>query len=95
MLVSEKEVRYVAHLARLQLSDEEVKTLRNDMSQILDYMNLLNEMDTSEVKPLEHIIDFENYLREDVTKEPLPHEDALRNAPDTDTDYFRVPKVIE
>lgn len=95
MSVSEKEVRYVADLARLQLDDTEVKHLANDMNSILGYMDLLNELDTTNVAPLEHVIELDSRLRPDVAKEPLAHEDALKNAPDADSDYFRVPKVIE
>lgn len=95
MSVSEKDVRYVANLARLQLSEEEVQSLAGDMNKILGYMELLNEIDTSDVEPLEHVIELESRLRKDEAKAPLSHEDALKNAPDADSDYFRVPKVIE
>jgi aspartyl-tRNA(Asn)/glutamyl-tRNA(Gln) amidotransferase subunit C len=95
MSVSEKEVRYVADLARLQLSEEEVKSLSGDMNKILGYMDLLNELDTSDVEPLEHVIEMESRLRKDEAKPTITHEDALKNAPDADSDYFRVPKVIE
>lgn len=95
MSVSEKEVRYVADLARLQLSEDEVHSLAKDMNDILGYMDLLNELDTSDVEPLEHVIELNSRLREDVAKTPLSHDDALKNAPDADSDYFRVPKVIE
>lgn len=95
MPVTKKDVNYVADLARLQLSEEETESLVNDMNQILDYMTTLEELDTSEVEPLEHVIDLEYRLRDDKAKEPLSHDDALKNAPDADTDYFRVPRVIE
>lgn len=95
MSVSEKEVHYVANLARLRLSDEEAQQLAGDMNQILGYMELLNELDTTDVQPLEHVIEMESRLRADESMEPLSHEDALKNAPDADSDYFRVPKVIE
>ena len=95
MSVTEKDVRYVANLANLQLSDEEVEMYTNDLSRILDYMELLNEVDTTGVEPLDHVIELDSRLRKDEAKEPLSHEDALKNAPDADSDYFRVPKVIE
>jgi aspartyl-tRNA(Asn)/glutamyl-tRNA(Gln) amidotransferase subunit C len=95
MSVTKKDVNYVADLARLQLSEQETKSLANDMNQILDYMTTLEELDTSDIEPLEHVIDLEYRLRDDKAKEPLSHEDALKNAPDADTDYFRVPRVIE
>jgi aspartyl-tRNA(Asn)/glutamyl-tRNA(Gln) amidotransferase subunit C len=95
MSVTKKDVEYVADLARLQPSEEETESLVNDMNQILDYMTTLEELDTTDVEPLEHVIDLEYRLRDDKAKEPLSHEDALKNAPDADTDYFRVPRVIE
>jgi len=95
MSVSEKEVRYVANLARLQLSEEDVKSLAGDMNKILGYMDLLNELDTTNVAPLEHVIEMNSRLRKDEAKPTISHEDALKNAPDADSDYFRVPKVIE
>ncbi len=95
MSVTKKDVDYVADLARLQLDEEERESLVNDMNQILDYMTTLEEVDTSDVEPLEHVIDLEYRLRDDKAKEPLSHEDALKNAPDADSDYFRVPRVIE
>ena len=95
MSVTKKDVDYVADLARLQLTEEETESLVSDMNQILDYMTTLEEVDTSDVEPLEHVIDLEYRLRDDEAKEPLSHEDALKNAPDADSDYFRVPRVIE
>lgn len=95
MSVTKKDVKYVADLAHLQLTEEESESLVNDMNQILDYMTTLREVDTSDVEPLEHVIDLEYRLRDDKAEEPLSHEDALKNAPDADSDYFRVPRVIE
>ncbi len=95
MSVTEKDVQYIANLARLQLNQEEAKSFAGDMNKILDYMELLNEVDTENVAPLEHVIDLKSRLRPDEAKAPISHEDALKNAPDADSDYFRVPKGIE
>ena len=95
MSVSEEEVHYIAGLAKLQLSKEEVKILSRDMNSILSYMELLNKLDTSDVEPLEHVITLETDYRKDIAQKALDHEKALQNAPDADSDYFRVPKVIE
>lgn len=95
MSVSKKDVDYVAGLAHLQLTEEESESLVSDMNQILDYMTTLEEVDTSDVEPLEHVIDLEYRLRDDKAEEPLDHKEALKNAPDADSDYFRVPRVIE
>lgn len=95
MAVTNKDVKYVAGLARLQLSEEEIEQLKGDMNQILEYMDTLNELDTTHVEPLEHISEVNISFRKDEANEPIPHEDALKNAPDADSDYFRVPRVIE
>lgn len=86
---------HVARLARLRLTEAETEQLAGDMNQILGYMELLNQVDTDGVEPLEHVIDHEPGLRADVALPPLPHEEALKNAPDADADHFRVPRVIE
>lgn len=95
MAVSKEEVKYIANLARLRFSDEETEKMAGEMNQILDYMQTLDEIDTENVEPLRHVIDFEFHPRSDEAKEPLNHEEALKNAPDADSDYFRVPRVIE
>ncbi len=95
MSISKDEVLYVAHLARLRLSENETEQLAGDMNRILEYMELLNQVDTSGVEPLEHVIEPDGALRKDEALKPLDHEEALKNAPDADSDYFRVPRVIE
>lgn len=95
MSVSKEEVHYVAGLAKLHLSEEEVEILSRDMNSILSYMELLNNLDTSDVEPLEHVITLATDYRKDVAQKALDHKKALKNAPDADSDFFRVPKVIE
>jgi aspartyl-tRNA(Asn)/glutamyl-tRNA(Gln) amidotransferase subunit C len=96
MSVTKDDVQYVANLARLQLGDEEAEALKEDMNEILGYIDQLNELDTSDVAPLEHVTDVTaTEFRKDEAGEPLSHEEALKNAPDADSDYFRVPRVIE
>ena len=95
MSVSKEEVQYVAGLAKLHLSEDEINILSRDMNAILGYMERLNNLDTSDVEPLEHVIELGETYRPDQAYEPLAHEQALENAPDADSDYFRVPKVIE
>lgn len=95
MSVSKEDVQYVANLAKLSLKEEEIASYQKDLNKILDYMEQLNEIDTSNVPPLNHVMESSARLRPDQAHPPMPHEDALKNAPDADTDYFRVPKVIE
>ena len=95
MTVTLDDVKYMANLARLRLSDDEAENLVKDLNDILGYMALLEQIDSSEISPLEHVTDIEAGFRPDKALEPLDHEEALKNAPDADPDYFRVPKVIE
>jgi len=95
MSVSVEEVRYIAELARLRFSEDEERLLARQMSDILHYMDQLNELDTEDVAPMSHVLDLYNVFRSDEVKPRITHDEALRNAPDADSDYFRVPKVIE
>lgn len=95
MSVTREDVAYIANLARLQPDESQTEQLMKDMNSILGYMEQLNQVDTTHVEPLEHVIDIEPDYRADVALPPLEHEKALANAPDADSDYFRVPKVIE
>lgn len=94
MAISREEVRHIAKLARLEFTEEEEEVLAGDMSRILDYMDMLNELDTSEVEPMTHVLDLAHVVRTDSVEKRISQEDALKNAPDTDGEYFRVPKVI-
>jgi aspartyl-tRNA(Asn)/glutamyl-tRNA(Gln) amidotransferase subunit C len=96
--ITEKEVRYVAALANLQLSDAEVGKLQTDLNGILEHMDKLKEIDTTGVEPMAQVL-FDAgetaTLREDVVVPPLGNEAALANAPQPGTGYFKVPLVIE
>ncbi len=98
MNLTDKEVRYVADLANLRLSEEEVVRLSQDLGQILTYIEQLNELDTGNVEPMAQVLyqaDETATLREDVPHTPLGNGEALRNAPLSGAGYFKVPKVIE
>lgn len=89
-------VQKTAHLARLDFSDPDaLEAIKADMSQILDWMQMLQDIDTKDVQPLIHISTELNVLRADIPALPLSHQQALAGAPRHDSDYFRVPKVIE
>lgn len=85
----------IAHLARLEFDEKDAEKMMTDMSAIVDWVDKLNEVDTTGVEPLTTMSFEVNVLRDDKVKEPLEHERALQNAPKKDEDYFRVPKVIE
>lgn len=111
MKVTEKNVAYVAGLANLELTDEERTGMLRDLNSILEYIDRLNELDTSDIPPMAQVSDrygvddskqgsarFAYASREDVVeglRKSLPHAEALANAPDADEEFFRVPKVIE
>jgi aspartyl-tRNA(Asn)/glutamyl-tRNA(Gln) amidotransferase subunit C len=96
--LSDKEVRYVADLANLRLSDEEVQRMAHDLGQILTHIEQLNELDTRSVEPMAQVLfdaDETATLREDIPRLPLTNEEALANAPAGGAGYFKVPRVID
>jgi aspartyl-tRNA(Asn)/glutamyl-tRNA(Gln) amidotransferase subunit C len=111
MKVTDKDVAYVADLANLELTTEERSGILRDLNSILEYVDMLNELDTRDVPPMAQVSDrygvdeskqgserFAYASREDVVeglRKSLPHEEALANAADADEEFFRVPKVIE
>jgi aspartyl-tRNA(Asn)/glutamyl-tRNA(Gln) amidotransferase subunit C len=95
MSVDEKQVRRIATLARIGVSDAEVPALANDLSAILGFVEQLSELDTTGVKPLTSAVDTKIRGREDVVSDGGYAEDVLANAPEKDDEYFAVPKVVE
>lgn len=95
MDITDKTVDEIAHLARLQFEGEEREAIKKDLNRILDFMEVLNEVDTSNVEPLIYMTDETNVMREDEVKTTITQAQALKNAPDKDSDYFKVPKVLK
>lgn len=95
MHVDKETLRRMAHLARLEVKETDEDALLASLTDVLTWMEQLNELDTSQVEPLIHLTDVVGGLRNDVAVETLSHEQALVNAPKRDADYFRVPKVLE
>ena len=95
MAVTVEQVRYIASLARLRFTEEEEVRLAKEMSDVLDYVAKLEELDTDGVPTMSHVLDMRNVFREDKEITRITHEEALKGAPDADAAYFRVPKVIE
>ncbi len=92
--ISRDEVRHVARLARLELSEAEEARMTGQMNQILGYMDKLNELDTRDVVPTTHAVQLQNVFRPDRVNDSLPREEALANAPLSDGVNFVVPRVI-
>ncbi len=94
-MINENTLLKLAKLSRLELSEEEKTNLPDELNKILDWMNELNEIDTTNIEPLTHLTFEVNSFREDEVKNMLDHEKALLNAPKKDENYFIVPKVLE
>jgi aspartyl-tRNA(Asn)/glutamyl-tRNA(Gln) amidotransferase subunit C len=88
-------IRKLAHLARLEFNEEKEQEMLQDLNKILNWVDKLRELDTENVEPLTHMTEEVNVMREDIVKNTVTHEEALLNAPKKDSDYFRVPKVME
>ncbi|MEN6620615.1 MAG: Asp-tRNA(Asn)/Glu-tRNA(Gln) amidotransferase subunit GatC [Smithella sp.] len=95
MMISKQEVEYVAHLARLEIDDNQKDKFTSQLNDILLYIDKLNELDTKGVEPMSHAIAVTNAFREDKVHDSLGTEKSLANAPDSRGEFFRVPKVIE
>jgi aspartyl-tRNA(Asn)/glutamyl-tRNA(Gln) amidotransferase subunit C len=85
----------VAVLARLKLTEAELETYKMQLGQVLQYVDILNEVDTTDVEPMAHVAGLTNVLRDDTVVQSLPRELALDNAAKTDGKYFLVPQILE
>jgi aspartyl-tRNA(Asn)/glutamyl-tRNA(Gln) amidotransferase subunit C len=94
MKISKKEVEHVAHLARLNLTEEELVKMTGQLDNILSYVEKLDELDTSQVLPTSHVFSVSNAFREDIEKESLSQAEAVKNGPQHDGAMFQVPKII-
>lgn len=95
MKATKDTVQKLAHLARLEFKNENEEAMVTKLNQMLDFVDKLSELDTSGVEPLTHMSSEMNVMREDEIKHTISHEEALKNAPKKDSDYIRVPKVME
>ncbi len=93
--LSREEVLKVATLARLKLTDAEVDQFTEQLGKVLAYVEILNELDTTDVEPMAHAVELQNVFREDEPRPSLPREEALANAPKTDGRFFLVPQILE
>jgi aspartyl-tRNA(Asn)/glutamyl-tRNA(Gln) amidotransferase subunit C len=95
MKITEETVQHIAHLSRLRFEGQEIASIQHDLNNIISFMDKLNELDTTGVEPLVFMSDEVNVLREDVAEQTISVQDALKNAPKKDSDYFRIPKVLD
>ena len=93
--LTEEEVRHVAALARVAMTDDEVELMRSQLSNILEHVSVLNEVDTEGVEPTGHSVDVVSVMRDDDTSDSSPRKDVLANAPSSQDDFIRVKAVLE
>jgi aspartyl-tRNA(Asn)/glutamyl-tRNA(Gln) amidotransferase subunit C len=94
MPVTRKDVEYIAELAKLKFKDEELDSFTSQLNQILKYIEKLDELNTENIEPLSHPVENENIFRKDEVKPCVDRQEALKNAPDKNEEFFKVPKVI-
>jgi aspartyl-tRNA(Asn)/glutamyl-tRNA(Gln) amidotransferase subunit C len=95
MKITEEIIDHIAHLAKLEFHGEQKTAIREDMQKIITFMDKLSEVPTDDVDPLIFMTDEVNRLREDVPSVTISQDEALKNAPKKDSDYFRIPKVLD
>jgi aspartyl-tRNA(Asn)/glutamyl-tRNA(Gln) amidotransferase subunit C len=95
MKISEEIVDHIAHLARLEFEGAKKEAIRQDLENIISFMDKLSEVDTEGVEPLIFMTEEYNKLRDDEAVESITQDEALKNAPKKDSDYFRIPKVLD
>ena len=93
--IDQIQVRKVAKLSRLELTDQEVQEFTGQLGAILEYVEKMNELDTKDVEPLAHCLPVSNVFRKDSIKESLGTEKTLANAPQRDDAFFKVPKILD
>ncbi|AEG15261.1 Aspartyl/glutamyl-tRNA(Asn/Gln) amidotransferase subunit C [Desulfofundulus kuznetsovii DSM 6115] len=93
-MITIKDVEHVALLARLELSEEEKQMYTKQLNAILEYAQMLNELNTDDIPPTAHVLPLKNVWREDEVGEHLPPEEVLANAPETEGQFFKVPRIV-
>jgi aspartyl-tRNA(Asn)/glutamyl-tRNA(Gln) amidotransferase subunit C len=95
MKISDEIIEHIAYLSRLEFVGQEKNAIKSDLEKIIGFMSKLNELDTNHVEPLIFISNEQNRLRDDIPRVTISHKEALKNAPKKDSDYFRIPKVLD
>jgi len=95
MKITDETVAHIAHLSRLEFKGSDKEAIKNDMEKIIGFMDKLSEVPTENIEPLIFMSTEVNRLRDDIPMVTLTHEEAMKNAPKRDSDYFRIPKVLD
>lgn len=94
MPIKKDTIRYVADLARISLTPEQEELFASQLSDILSYMEKLKRLNTENVEPMSHAVSLGNVFRDDKVKRSLSRDEALKNAPDKEKGFFKVPRII-
>lgn len=92
--ISNEQVKHVANLARLEITEDEAERFTKQLDAIITFAEQLNELDTTNVEPTYHVLDMKNVFREDIKEKGLPREAVLKNAPDHQEGQIKVPAII-
>ena len=95
MKIDKQDVEKVALLSRLEFSESELETFTGQLNSILDYAEMMENLDVADVKPTAHVLPLQNVLRKDEVRPSLDQDLALSNAPEAEDGYFKVPKIVE
>ena len=95
MKIDKKTVDKIAKLSKLKFNEEEGNLILNDMNKMLEFIDQLNELNTKDIDPLIHMSDEVNKLRNDINQELISQKEALKNSPEKDSTYFKLPKVLD
>ena len=93
--ITKEQVKHVANLSRLELSDDEVVKFAKQLDEIIDYAEQLNELDTNNIVPTAHVLEVKNVMRKDEVRPSIDREDTFKNAPDHEDGQYKVPRIIE
>ncbi|MBM7601115.1 aspartyl-tRNA(Asn)/glutamyl-tRNA(Gln) amidotransferase subunit C [Virgibacillus halotolerans] len=93
--ITKDQVKHVAHLARLAITEDEAAELTKELSAIIGFAEQLNELDTEGVEPTTHVLNMKNVMRKDEPKATITQEEALKNAPDKKDGHYRVPAIMD
>lgn len=89
-----QDIHKIAHLGRISITEEEAQKQLQELTMIMEMMDLLKEIDTTDVEPLNHVLELKNILRVDEVKDSMPVDEVLKNAPDEHDNMFHVPKIV-
>ncbi|WP_301860577.1 Asp-tRNA(Asn)/Glu-tRNA(Gln) amidotransferase subunit GatC [uncultured Megasphaera sp.] len=95
MKISAEEIKKIALLSRLEIKENQMDAVGKQLNDILSYMDLMSQVDITDVQPTAHAVSLSNVMRDDVPQKSISNEAALQNAPEPDDGYFKVPKVIQ